>query len=132
MPNVRPAWDKGELGLAASLRLLHCREQLVAGLLAAPADLGADPAVLVHLRVPRTLVPTAAAATTHASNSGRVTLASYSVWRLTTRSVAVHTSAQSRSRRMHLVRSATFGSLRQSSAQAVQAWAQSDWASMAA
>jgi hypothetical protein len=33
-------------------------------------------------------------AATQASSTGRVTLASYSVWRLTTRSVAVHTSAQ--------------------------------------
>jgi hypothetical protein len=66
-----------------------------------------DPAVFVHLGMPLTFVPTAAAGG-HASSSGRVRLASYSVWRLATRSVAVHTSAQSRSRRRHLVSSATF------------------------
>jgi hypothetical protein len=67
-----------------------------------------------------------------ASSSDLVTLASYSVWRLATRSVAVHTSAQSRHSRMHLTSAATSGSLRSSSAQAVQAWAQSDRASMVA
>jgi len=57
--------------------------------------------VLVHLGVPPALVPAQLLqAAAHASSSGRVRLASYSVWRLTTRSVAAQTSAQSRSRRM--------------------------------
>jgi len=51
-------------------------------------------------------------------------LAPYSVCRAITREVAVHTSAQSRLRRMHLVSSARSSvSLRRSSAQALHALA---------
>jgi hypothetical protein len=69
-------------------------------------------------------------AAAQASSSGLVTPASYSVWRLVTRTVAVQTSAQSRHSRTHLTSSGRFCSLKSSSASAVQAWAQSVSASM--
>jgi len=69
---------------------------------------------------------------THASNSGLAALASYSARRLMTPPVAVQISVQSRHSRMHLTISARFCSLRSASTSAVQAWAQSLIASMAA
>src|SRR5690606_1334413 len=62
-------------------------------------------------------------ACTHACSIARVMLASYSVWRDSTRSVTSQMSAQSRFVRMHLRISATSFSLRHASAQAVHAWA---------
>jgi tellurite resistance protein len=69
---------------------------------------------------------------TQASSSGRVTLASDSVWRLVIPAVAAQMSAQSRHSRMHLTISMTFCSPRSAALSALQAWAQSLSASMAA
>ena len=69
---------------------------------------------------------------TQAPSSGLVTLASYAAGRLRTPAVAVQISAQSRHSRMHVTISARFCSPRSASVSAVQAWAQSLSASMAA
>ena len=69
---------------------------------------------------------------TQDSSSGRVRLASYSVWRPMTLDVAVQTSTQSRHSRMQVTISATFCSLKSAALSALQAWAQSSSASMAA
>jgi hypothetical protein len=69
---------------------------------------------------------------THASSSSLMALGSYSAGRLMIPPVAVQISVQSRHSRMHLTISARFCSLKSASVSAVQAWAQSLIASMAA
>jgi hypothetical protein len=81
-------------------------QQVAAGPLAAPAGLGADPAVLMHVDVPLTLVAAALQMATQAPSSGLVTLASYWAWRLMTLAVAVQISVQSRHSRTQLTMSA--------------------------
>ncbi|HEY6309693.1 MAG TPA: hypothetical protein VIY52_02640 [Streptosporangiaceae bacterium] len=66
------------------------------------------------------------------STSGRTTGGSYTVNRLRTAAVAVQTSTQSRHSRMHVTISARSGSVRSAAVSALQAWAQSPSASMAA
>jgi hypothetical protein len=65
--------------------------------------------------------PHALHAVAHAWSNVRLMFASYPVCRDSTRAVAAQMSAQSRSVRMHLVRSATLDSLRHASAHAVHA-----------
>jgi hypothetical protein len=107
-------------------------QELPAGLLAAPAGLGADPAVLVHPGMPLALIAAVPAVATQASGSGPVASAAYSVWRLVTPAVAVQISAQSRHSRMHVTISVTFCSPRSAALSALQAWTQSLSAPMAA
>src|SRR4051812_12187445 len=71
-------------------------------------------------------------AVAQASSRLRLMLASYPVCRARTRAVVAQMSAQSRSERMHLVRSATELSLRQESAQAVHVELQATKASITA
>jgi hypothetical protein len=69
---------------------------------------------------------------TQDSSSGRRTPGSYSTRRLVTPAAAAQTSVQSRQSRMHLTISARLCSPRSAALSAVQAWAQSFIASMAA
>ncbi len=112
-------------------------EELAAGLLAAPAAVCADAAVLHVLGVRRALVAAALACRSAGLEEGTVRLASYSVCRERLRLATKQTSAQSRSSRMHFAIFVTSFSDRHASADWEHVLAQSTrdsmvWASSSA
>jgi hypothetical protein len=80
--------------------------------------------MLVHAGVLLTLVGHSRQAAAQTLSIRRMTSSSEPVRRVMMRPVMLHISAQSRSRRMHWVRSCTMRSDRHASAQEVQIWAQ--------